>query len=500
MSRKNDITFKINDLGAISDAELNLNNLTTIIGPNSSSKTYLNYLVYSFLSHLLQDECYMLFSLLGNSENSSGNSLLDFYLAGMDQNNILKSLKKRIVDEIDRKNEVIHLDFEDISINMEQMINDLASFHSTALVYNIGLGTDKMPLFNITVNNRESIFGFEFQGEEYGITFIKSKNTNQIDLIYKKDYIANSSAALIEKVIVPELMTRIFQNYFRQIFPNPIVITSERTGVSFFYNKLKDFIDTRQRFESVDNKIVYKVKNSQYKDIGDGLYQQPVLDNITLFYNLINSKEESFLVKNNENVIVEYIQKEINHGSYIVEGGDGVLSEKKLVFKIENDSSIEINAASSSIKSLSLLDLYIRKKAKLGDLLIIDEPELNLHPSNQRKIARLLVMLANKGIKVMFTTHSDYLMGEINTLIQAKALKEDSQSEIIEEFGLDKNMLLNKKDISAYFLNKNGSGQFDLKEVPERNGALVLDSFDDEIRKFAEFSRMVQELAYEESF
>ena len=46
-----------------------------------------------------------------------------------------------------------------------------------------------------------------------------------------------------------------------------------------------------------------------------------------------------------------------------------------------------------------------------------DEPELNLHPANQRRIARLFARLVNLGVKVFITTHSDYIVKELNTLI-----------------------------------------------------------------------------------
>ena len=48
---------------------------------------------------------------------------------------------------------------------------------------------------------------------------------------------------------------------------------------------------------------------------------------------------------------------------------------------------------------------------------MIDEPELNLHPANQRRLARLLARLVNAGIRVFVTTHSDYIIKEFNTLI-----------------------------------------------------------------------------------
>lgn len=48
---------------------------------------------------------------------------------------------------------------------------------------------------------------------------------------------------------------------------------------------------------------------------------------------------------------------------------------------------------------------------------MIDEPELNLHPDNQRLIARLLARLVNRGMKVVISTHSDYIVREINNMI-----------------------------------------------------------------------------------
>ncbi|MDR2644169.1 MAG: ATP-binding protein [Planctomycetaceae bacterium] len=56
------------------------------------------------------------------------------------------------------------------------------------------------------------------------------------------------------------------------------------------------------------------------------------------------------------------------------------------------------------VRALFLFGNYLRYVAAPGDILMIDEPELNLHPEKQRQIARL----ANAGIKVSLTTHSDF--------------------------------------------------------------------------------------------
>ncbi|NKC13562.1 MAG: AAA family ATPase [Gammaproteobacteria bacterium] len=72
---------------------------------------------------------------------------------------------------------------------------------------------------------------------------------------------------------------------------------------------------------------------------------------------------------------------------------------------------------SSTVKSLFGLWFYLENQAKRGDLLMIDEPELNIHPENQRQIARLLAKLVNAGMNIVISTHSDYIVREFNTLI-----------------------------------------------------------------------------------
>lgn len=84
---------------------------------------------------------------------------------------------------------------------------------------------------------------------------------------------------------------------------------------------------------------------------------------------------------------------------------------------------------------------------------MLDEPELNLHPEKQRLIARLFARLVNYGIKVFTTTHSDYLIRELNILLmlqphQAKFTK------IIHQEGYKSNDFLQTESVRAYTAEK----------------------------------------------
>lgn len=79
--------------------------------------------------------------------------------------------------------------------------------------------------------------------------------------------------------------------------------------------------------------------------------------------------------------------------------------------------ALSAHIAASMVKSLSLLVFYLRHMAAPGDMVVIDEPELNLHPDNQRFIARVMARAVNRGLKIMASTHSNYLVRELNNLL-----------------------------------------------------------------------------------
>ena len=80
---------------------------------------------------------------------------------------------------------------------------------------------------------------------------------------------------------------------------------------------------------------------------------------------------------------------------------------------------------------------------------MVDEPELNLHPANQRRIARLFARLVNLGVKVFITTHSDYIVKELNTLIMLNHDKPHLKR-IAEENGYQQSELIRSDQVKVY--------------------------------------------------
>ena len=108
-----------------------------------------------------------------------------------------------------------------------------------------------------------------------------------------------------------------------------------------------------------------------------------------------------------------------------------------------------IDESSSAVRSLLIIGFYLRHVASPGDMLMIDEPELNLHPENQRRMARLFSRLVNLGIKVFITTHSDYIIKELNTLIMLNHDKPHLKK-IAEREGYKQDELLSADKVRVY--------------------------------------------------
>src|SRR5262249_37476346 len=91
----------------------------------------------------------------------------------------------------------------------------------------------------------------------------------------------------------------------------------------------------------------------------------------------------------------------------------------ELLFKTKEGVELEMNIASSVVKELAPLALYLRYIAQPGEMLVIDEPATNLHPEAQAQITELLAMLVNADLPVLFTTHSPYIVDHLTNLIKA---------------------------------------------------------------------------------
>jgi len=168
-------------------------------------------------------------------------------------------------------------------------------------------------------------------------------------------------------------------------------------------------------------------------------------------------------------------------------GGAVHVSEDELEFHPQGAGSValRLHETASVVKSLASLVLYLRYEAEPGRRLIIDEPELNLHPDNQRRVARILARGVNRGLRVVMSTHSDYLIRELNNLVMLGQDSEPSRA-LRAELGYDESETLQAEQIGAYLVN---DGQ--CRRLPVSETGFEVSTIEDEIHRLNRDSQLI---------
>ena len=88
------------------------------------------------------------------------------------------------------------------------------------------------------------------------------------------------------------------------------------------------------------------------------------------------------------------------------------------------DENLPLMRASSMVSELAPVVLYLRHLVRPGDILIIEEPESHLHPAMQAEFTRQLAAVVRAGIRVIVTTHSEWLLEELANLVRLSQVPE----------------------------------------------------------------------------
>ena len=123
------------------------------------------------------------------------------------------------------------------------------------------------------------------------------------------------------------------------------------------------------------------------------------------------------------------------------------------------EEEVRLNRVSSMVSELAPVVLFLRGGIHPGDTLIIEEPEAHLHPGAQTEIALTLAGLVRAGVRVVVTTHSDWLLKEIANLIRIGELKKKGVPQV--ETMAPSNWLLSE-EVGTWWFQKDGI----IKHIP----------------------------------
>lgn len=149
--------------------------------------------------------------------------------------------------------------------------------------------------------------------------------------------------------------------------------------------------------------------------------------------------------------VVDKIEQNILKGTVQIDKESGRI----LYFSNELQRTFDLSQVSSMVSELSIITAYLKfiiwDRVNMDDFdgkpnltfgvypaLLIEEPEAHLHPEAQIKLMEHFVELSKLGIKIIMTTHSEYLFSKLtNLLMQNEVDSKDVGSYLVEktEFG-----------------------------------------------------------------
>ena len=230
----------------------------------------------------------------------------------------------------------------------------------------------------------------------------------------------------------------------------PFILSSARHSIPLFSNEL-DYVRSqvvRLLQQREDGQDVDSIPGSDPLE-NASRYAEPIHDNIDFCRRIPDLAEWND--NQPKSVFPDDLEEMLGGRFKSIDGG------LRFISSADNggDFDLPLHLASSSSWEMSILYFFLAyfMDSERRRFLIIDEPESHLDTANQIRFARLLARLVNSGVKVLITTHSDYIIKEINNLIMLNSDFED-KDEILDEFGYRADDRLDPGVVRSYIAEK----------------------------------------------
>ncbi len=355
--------ISLNNIGKINNAEIKIDGITIIAGQNNTGKSTVGKSLYSIFNSfynytytIAQDKISSIFSLLANE--------LD--IANID---VYDEFDKILIKEINNPNNLIiclvdyirdcmdnDIELSTNTINLDDLVKKIEErlYLNSDVILKNTINRQFTSTFNGSINNA-------YITEVGSISLAVQSSKIDINISNDSVYAINSKINLKSKAIYID---------------NPFVI------------------------DKLQIRPIRRVSSSLDMDLYDFLTDESKVENVDEI--LTKQKLENIFKKIN-NVSKFKLIKRTTH-SYSVSLDD-------------SDNVLPISNVSTGIKTFLIIKTLLSNGSiKENGTIILDEPEVHLHPEWQLAFAEIIVLLHKEfNLHVLLTTHSPYFLNAIET-------------------------------------------------------------------------------------
>ena len=397
--------LSLKDIGLICDANIDIGKITVIAGKNSTGKSTSSKILYSFLK---------------SNSAQRGELAID---------TIVKQIVRLVFDLNDyarstaRNSDIDNYDSDDLFSIFKELDDDKSKdFDSKLEVY------EKIKEYYSKIELKP---GFKYDIDE---------SLKEIDDLIK---IVKENQESLYNSIMKKLLKSEFPNYK---FKGNIALKGSYKGTNYDYLinfNNKDIIDD----DSFVTNGWFTLPDVFYLDSFSILD----LSQKTGIQNTDHAKNLARALKPESDESIEVFDEKINKSIIKIEkrvidliNGEFVYDNGVLSFVPKDGSPCLMRNTASGVKQIGLIQLLLRnRKLKRNSFLIIDEPEVNLHPEWQLKLAEVLILLTKElNITIYVNTHSPMFVEAIEVISEYVGLKDDVNYYLTE--GSDDQYSINK--------------------------------------------------------
>ena len=246
-------------------------------------------------------------------------------------------------------------------------------------------------------------------------------------------------------------------------------IIPDNSGVFYkFIREVRNCVDTKCAFlRNESSEVIFKTEKQEheyFRSDRSRVILQTYLNRVYTgrdkdeIQKRISENKDFSLSKAALNEFEEYLNEhipEFENGMYeriAVKQSDGKLPS--ILLHEKSGEIVDLNSTSAG-RRWYFTYYFMKNTLENGDLFIIDEPAAMLHPLAQKEVLNELLQLESRGIKVIYSTHSPYLIPSDWKSVHFVAMT-DSGTTVTQE---------NKYDALKQVI---GGDIFDLQELLER--------------------------------
>ena len=390
MSKHPNVEIAVKNFGPIAEATIDLRPLTVFVGPSNTGKTYCSTLIYAL--HGTFNGFPQLPSLLGHFGSLSIADIRAILkkLITLDRSLKFSDLpqKTRTMLQSEIKNP------ESLNAELKRCF-DLNSI--TELVRLKDGQRGKLTISLKVSEEDQKLWNFNLETSESDLTTHASVNKNLV--FYPEEWFASKGQLATENLIF-ELATGL--NRYTE---GRVYLPAARSGIM-------------QSHRVIASSLVERATSGGLTPLEVPTFSGIVAD----FMQQLILYKESEVPDEGMKHLAEAIESDVLAGQILMKPTPSGYPEF-LYRPQEIGEEVRLTRAASMVSELAPVVLFLRGGIRPGDTLIIEEPEAHLHPGAQTDIALILAGLVRAGVRVIVTTHSDWLLKEIANLIRIGELK-----------------------------------------------------------------------------